>query len=316
MIYYILLCCVMLYGIWLTVKSIGSPDPDEKKRASNYFRGGRRRVHICSLVDGVCPLVDEDALHLTKFHWFPPGDFTAEWLSYHGKRVVASGKDLEIAEQRAVPPTPSSPGLGAGGDGKSVVEKRLSALRARGPRVSFAEPPAAPFTSRREGRPREREAGTGGGSCASDSREVALMKVKEEVEEVLDSEGSERAKKVKKKKDLGTTLAKAAQARRAVESREEKKRKRSRSRSGSKKGKSKKKRRSSSSDSSRSKGDSSSSDESLMAPLKKRSRRHPGSIYKMLEETAVERLSADGVVEEGYESQGLRGQRPKMLTFF
>ena len=36
----------------------------------------------------------------------------------------------------------------------------------------------------------------------------------------------------------------------------------------------------------------------------------------MLEESAVERLSPDGVVEEGYESAGLRGQRPKLLTYF
>ena len=303
-------------GLWLSVKCIGSPDPQEKKRASGYFRGGRRKIHICSLVDGECPLADEDALHLTKFHWFPPGDYAADWLTSHGKRVVASGKDLELADQRAAPPTPSPPGLGAGGDGTSLVEKRLSALRARAPRVSFADPPAHPISGGQEGRPRGREAGTGGGSRASGSQEVALTAVKREVEEILDSEGSDQRKRSKKKKDLGSTLAKAAQARRAVEAREEKKKKRSRSRSGSKKRKSKKKKRSSSSDNSRSKDDTSSSDESLMAPLKKRSRRHPGSIYKMLEETAVERLSADGVVEEGYESQGLRGQRPKMLTFF
>ena len=53
-----------------------------------------------------------------------------------------------------------------------------------------------------------------------------------------------------------------------------------------------------------------------MAPLRKRSQRSPGSVYKMLEELAVERLSVDGVVEEGYEALGLRGQRPKILTYF
>lgn len=53
-----------------------------------------------------------------------------------------------------------------------------------------------------------------------------------------------------------------------------------------------------------------------MAPLKRRSLRHPGSVFQMLEEHAVERLAVDGIVDEGYEASGLRGQRPKILTYF
>lgn len=111
------------------------------------------------------------------------------------------------------------------------------------------------------------------------------------------------------------TLAKAAKLRNAQEEKEEK-RKKSRSRSPGKKKKKRKKKSSDSEESADSAGHSSSSEASLMAPLKKRSRKSPGSVYRMLEQTAVERLSADGVVEEGYEAAGLRGQRPKMLTFF
>ena len=48
-----------------------------------------------------------------------------------------------------------------------------------------------------------------------------------------------------------------------------------------------------------------------MAPLKKRSRKSPGSVYRMWESTAVERLSADGIVEEGYDAAGLRGRSPR-----
>ena len=66
-------------GMWLTVKSLGAETAEEKKKVDGYFKGSRKKVHICCLgPDGICPMDDEDALHLQRFHWFPPGDFTAE----------------------------------------------------------------------------------------------------------------------------------------------------------------------------------------------------------------------------------------------
>ena len=53
-----------------------------------------------------------------------------------------------------------------------------------------------------------------------------------------------------------------------------------------------------------------------MAPLKRRALKTPGSVFQMLEESAVERLSADGIVEEGYEASGSKGQGPKLLTYY
>ena len=50
--------------------------------------------------------------------------------------------------------------------------------------------------------------------------------------------------------------------------------------------------------------------------MKRKSQRSPGSVFRMLEQQAMERLAADGVVEEGYEAAGLRGQRPKLHTYY
>ena len=54
-----------------------------------------------------------------------------------------------------------------------------------------------------------------------------------------------------------------------------------------------------------------------MAPLKRRALKTPGSVFQMLEESgAMERLSADGVVEEGYKASSSKSQRPKLLTYY
>lgn len=309
-------------GVWVDVKVLGSESSAEKKKAEKYFKDGRHRVHICyPNAEGGCPLDEEAGLHLRKFRWYPPGELEADWLNATAKKNIAKGKEMELEELGKKRKAPRSPTGGAGRGaslGETPVEKRLSALRSR--RVSFAEPVASPGTAR-AGSPREPRAGAGGRPAASASLAlVPSKKVKEEVQTVDSETEQEETKKTRKKKSsLGDTLAKAARLRSAVEERSEKKKKkrRSRSRSRSRRRRHRKKEDSSDSDSEKSSKDrSSSGDESLMAPLRKRSQRSPGSVYKMLEELAVERLSVDGVVEEGYEALGLRGQRPKILTYF
>eukprot|EP00435_Cladocopium_sp_Y103_P057702 s1957_g20.t1 len=118
---------------------------------------------------------------------------------------------------------------------------------------------------------------------------------------------------------MAQTLARAARVHNAAEEKREQKKKKRKSRSRSRGRRRKRRKHSSSGSESGGSSDhegSSSSDESLMAPLKKRSIKSAGSVFRMLEQTAVERLSADGIVEEGYEASGLRHQRPKLLTYY
>jgi hypothetical protein len=121
--------------------------------------------------------------------------------------------------------------------------------------------------------------------------------VKKEVEEILSDTASEANKKSKqKKKTMADSLLKAARARRNAESHKEKKKKsrsRSRSRRRRRKGGTARNLRAE-----RARRDSSSSEGSMMAPLKKKSRKTPCSVFQMLEEQAIEQLSADGILEE------------------
>ena len=320
-------------GLWLHVRSLGAQTTDEKKKVDKYFKNHRRRIHICNLKERVCPEKDVDAFHLWEFEWFPPGDFEAEWLTGHAKKLVREGvamaaRAVELEAGHFGPPRTTSEGAG-GATGPSTIEKRLSAWRGRGDvqdsrRVAFDPAMVKGSTSRVAGDRQAVLGGIGGGAAPSfPPQPPALADVKKEVLEITSDRESEeeRAKKRRKSRTLADTLARAARVRNVVEERSEKnkkKKKRRRSRSRSRKGSSKKKRRhSSDSDSEEeTEEESSSSEGSLMAPLKRRSLRHPGSVFKMLEEHAVERLAVDGVVDEGYEASGLRGQRPKILTYF
>ena len=163
---------------------------------------------------------------------------------------------------------------------------------------------------------RDVEVGAGGSHRRPGSAMVArIPEVKKEVQ-VIDDSNPDRSRNRKKSRDIGSTLARAAQIRSAAdEAKENKKRKKSRSRLRGRRRR--KKRRSSSSSSSRgSSPRSSSSEGSLLAPLKKKSMKAPGSVFRMLKAAAVERLSADGNVEEGCEALGLRHQQPKLLTYY
>ena len=308
-------------GVWLTVRAVGGSTESEKKRVQSFFKGSKKRVHICYYPGGEC--VDkEDALHLHKFTWYPPGDFEQPWLTTHGKKLVADGKKIALeASKGERGGEKKKETAGRETPGSSEVERRLSALRRRaGPRVSFALDNREPEERTRGASPGPLGAGVHRRPSGSDSRAVALLpRVKEEVEMVNDStsEGEKKRKRKTRRQDLGQTLIKAAKVREVVQQRPEKKKRKSRSRSRSRRRRRNKKRRSSDSESGSDSGrESSSGESSLVAPLKRRSQRTPGSVYKMLEDQAVERLAADGLVEEGYEAQGLRGQRPKMSTYF
>eukprot|EP00435_Cladocopium_sp_Y103_P066051 s619_g28.t1 len=272
-------------GLWLVVKSLGAETPQEKKKVDNYFKGSKKKVHICCTRDGRCLRDNVDALHLFQFRWFPPGDYTAEWLTNPAKKAIASGKEMEFrdADRRAFAGTREK---GAGEKPLSAIEKRLSALRRKEPRVSFAETTASPHTRGDPGDRRGRLDGRGGSAPRSSSQAVVPFQVKAEQVDLVGSDKSEeKRKKKKKKKSMGDVLAREeaeAPVPRAT----------------------------------RSSGEDSSSDESLVAPLKKKSRRSPGSVFKMLEETAIERLATDGVVGGEEDLLDRNHLRPKIQTYF
>ena len=232
---------------------------------------------------------------------------TSTPLGFHAaaRKVVASGKKLEADAQR---PRASAAGKEAsrGEVTPSFVEKRLGALRGRGSELPL------PTTRRREGSRLEPGGGAGGTHPRSPSRAVVkAVEIKKEVEMIRDDSSSHQTGR-KKPRDMGKTLASGPSSiscGRGEGGKEEERRSRSRSH-----GRRRRKRRHSSSSSqskASSRHQSSSSDDNLMALLKKRSMRAPGSACN-----AVERLSADGIVEEGYEASGLRHQRPKLLTYY
>eukprot|EP00435_Cladocopium_sp_Y103_P059307 s204_g21.t1 len=308
-------------GIWVHVQFLGASTEEEKKQASKFFRTSTEQIHICNTRDGRCPEKDDVGLHLTKFTWFPPGDFTAAYLTSYGKKLVSKGKKMALEEDAAAKAREEEEEPGAEGKGRSAVEKRLSALRRRSGeprRVTFADTTERPASQRPEDASRAAGAGIGGRARASSSLAlVSPRDVKQEitVSDTTDSEGQSRKKKKKEKgQDLGKTLALVAKDRALKETPKERRRSRSRSRGRRRR---RRKKRSSGSDSgSESSRRASSSEDSLIAPLKKRSQKTPGSVFQMLEATAVEKLSADGILEEGYEAGGEKGQRPKMLTFY
>ena len=308
-------------GMWLKVKVMGSSDRDEKKEAKRYFKNFRREIHICNLASGDCPLIDTDAMHLKQFKWYPPGDYDAAWLTHQARKAIAEGKKMEMEAAAKDGRRRLSPPRDGPGHGESLVEKRSGALRSPRPgRVTFAADAAPPNTRRPDvALPSPRD-GRGGLAPVLSSRALAVRsQVKEEAEVISngsDKDGSKRRKKKRKSKDMAAVLLKAASSRTSTAGNKEKKR-RSKSRSRSKKRKKKRHQKSSDSGSrSRSSSRSSTSDESLMAPLKRRSLKEPGSVFRMLEDSAIERLSADGIMDEDHLTAGQPGQRPKLLTYF
>jgi hypothetical protein len=238
-------------GVWVTVRVIGSSDEESKKRAQKFFRSGKRKLHLCSLDrDGMCVDAEEEALHLTQFEWFPPGDFSASWVSAAGRKAVKDGKTMALEEEkkrRSEEERKEAPGDGERPHTSRVEERlrslaRPSALRTSVRHVSFPGLGDAP------------DSGGGGAGLRATSKAGPVRReaqsrslvayapmekgVKTEVIDV-DTESENKSKRKKKSASLGESLAKAAKTQ--IEPKEgEKRRRRSRSRSRSKKSKKKK----------------------------------------------------------------------------
>ena len=88
----------------MKVKVVGATTEEAKKEATKYFKGGRRRIHLCYKIEGGCPEGDQDAFHINQFTWYPPGDFPADYRSSRAKKEVAKGKEMEHAEKKCLEP--------------------------------------------------------------------------------------------------------------------------------------------------------------------------------------------------------------------
>ena len=122
-------------GVWVTVKVVGGSEEESKKRAQKFFRSGKRKLHLCNLDrDGMCMDVETEGLHLTQFEWFPPGDFSASWVSATGRKAIKDGKTMALEEEKKRRQEEERKEPPADGERPhtSRVEERLRSL-ARGP---------------------------------------------------------------------------------------------------------------------------------------------------------------------------------------
>lgn len=291
-------------GLWLGVSVLGSDVEEYKKEMQAYFKGGRRMVHLChGTREGSCAIGEEPGMHVRQFRWHPPGDFRAAWVSAYGLKKIRDGIKMAVDEKKKkeeehprVPPRRGRPG-------ESDTEKRLAALRGSSPRVSFVGGTAAPATlGGAAGRPAGARAGALRRSDASrrapEGDPALLDLVKTEMVDLTQdrSRSPSEAAVTKDKKRRSSGLAEAAVAHQKATIKREKRRSRERSRS--KKSKKKRKRRDrSESSSGSSKRGSSSESSSLLPPLRRKSLRQPGSVFRMLEQQAFDFLAQDGLVE-------------------
>lgn len=305
-------------GVTFRAKFVAAQYEHTREELAKVMKGARKKYHICRLEDSACPLQHLDLHHLEHFTWYPPGDYHSMWCTAAGRKVVAAGLKLHMANQEKA----GHPGK-KDAEGGTAVEKRLSALKAKAnghPRVTFD-----PFVGKEPGRSTPGAPlaiavdGINPGGPATSSRlgasTIRPRSIKDEPI-VIPSDEDRRRRLRSRSPRLGDQLAQAVLTRRKREEKE-KTRKRSRSREKRKRKRSKKsrlRRRSSSSSSGRSRTPS-SSDDSLVPPLRRKSDRQPGSVFKMLEEQAAEQLAADGLVDPDEVKDGRSG-RPRMYTYY
>ena len=306
-------------GLWVRVKVLGCSEKEFKKTLSSHFKKGRLYVHLCPGASADCPQLGEEACHVDKFFWYPPGDFAAAWLDSAARKAVTSGK--ELAQEEA-------PGVGEAAPrrtGFTTLTDRLRRLKEKETgHVTFVGAEKAPLSSRRADLDLATyQGGTTSRRATANPAQAALADAKRVKSEPImvpsEDEGQQRGKTKSKRTrriSLDASLAKAANSRRSHDTKRER-RSRSRSKRGKKKRKRRRKRSSSSQDSRGSRTPSSvSSSDSLVPPLKKRAQRDPGSVFKMLESQAVEQLSQDGILEEDFMEESKDGRRVKMFTYF
>lgn len=303
-------------GLWLGVSVLGSEQEAAKKSLQGYFKAGRRMVHLCQVDrNGMCSIGEEDGLHVRQFRWYPPGDFKAAWLSAYAVKKVKDGVKLALGgvpgedSRKATPPV--EPGE------VSETERRLSALRRRSPRVSFAEDLEPRPTSGQRGGDLAGQPGgilrRPGRSSSPAARTPALLdQVKKETIDLTKRSRSPTRDRRSRRRE--STLVAAATAHQENQVKREDKRERKRSRSRRKRSRDRRRRRSrSSSRSSRSRSSSTSS--SLLPPLRRKSQKKPGSVFRLLEQQAYDFLAQDGVLEDR-DPQGDGTQRPKLFTYY
>eukprot|EP00435_Cladocopium_sp_Y103_P010165 s2010_g2.t1 len=309
-------------GIWLGVSVLGSSNEEHKKSMQTYFKGGRRMVHLCAVDHGgSCPVGEDDALHVREFRWFPPGDFRADWLNAYALKKVKDGPKLAAEEEKAIEEERQKRREEQRSPGVSDTERRLNALRGGAARVSFAEPPGAPFSSR------DRAGGPAGPRVGALRRPELYSRAAPEAAPLLDrvkaetidltgrrSESDSR-EKTKRRKRKERTLAQAAAAHQEETAKKERKRERDRSRSRRRRRRKRRRRRSNSSDYSSSRSTDSSDSSSLLPPLRRKSLRQPGSVFRLLEQQAFDFLAQDGVVTAQDDPLDQR-QRPKLFTYY
>eukprot|EP00438_Fugacium_kawagutii_P017078 Skav213873 [mRNA] locus=scaffold2374:76023:77657:+ [translate_table: standard] len=306
------------YGTWADVKFLGGRTAELSEQGRGIFRSKQKRIHICRVrrdeKDNVlCPLAGHDGTHLERFRCYPPGDFNADWLSLSARKAVKGGLKLfrdseKEAEKKGLRPKDK-------GDQPARVEERLAALRKKAggdPRVTFGTTTVVPDMGDDPGGDLS---GLGAGTI---SRPPSSLSVRGPPPALTDrtppaaGKDAEPPTKKAKTQKLEEELVLAASSSRDKGSET----RRSRSRSKKKKKKKKKKRRKSQegsqSSSESSHSSSSSSSRSLMAPLKRKAEKSPGSVYKMLEEQALSHLAQDEMLDE----ENLSTRRPKMFTYF
>ena len=312
-------------GYTLDVKFMGASTPAEKSEREKLVK--KNGIHLCILDgDGVCGDFETSAYHVTNFDWYPPGDFRARWLSKGAVKTISEAKDMESGHKDGRPPKAMPGGVAEGGD-PSEIQQRLDALKrksALSQRVSFAPQPMvipAERSSRELGLQAQQTAAVAGpmvrppassSPWASWTPPIKAEGTRQQPIQVDSASESQHGKSSSsKRKKMGQTLAQAAIAQAKVgEAKDQKEKKKKKKK---KKDKKKSKKDSSSDEETESE---SSSDAEMMPPLKKKSLKSPGSVYKMLEEHAIEALAQDGVVEEAYDPSKANAPRPKIHTYF
>lgn len=308
------------HGLWLGVSVLGSDVEEYKKEMQAYFKSGRRMMHLCyGTRDGSCAIGEEPGMHVRQFRWHPPGDFRAPWVNAYGLKKIREGIKMAVEEKKKKEEVHPRLPPREGRSGESDTEKRLAALRGSSPRVSFAAGTAAPATlGGAAGRPAGARAGALRRSDASrrvlEGGPSPLDLVKIETVDLTQDRPRSPSETVVAKDKRSSGLAEAAVAHQKATIKKE--RRRSRERSRSKKSKKKRKRRDrSESSSGSSKRSSSSGSSSLLPPLRRKSQRQPGSVFRMLEQQAFDFLAQDGLVEGREDGEEL-ARRPKLFTYY
>ena len=301
-------------SIWLKVRCLGTEEKDFHATFIQFFKRGKTQIHLCYGPATDCQEYADEGCHIDKFVWFPPGDFNAPWLSSAAKKAVKEGAKMAEEEVKAA---------GGGAPPRSAftkMEDRLRRLK-ESHHVTFDGDVARNSGRMADGEPETHRGGAGRGRrpCTSGQKALTDGKVKQETIAIdSDSDRPQKKKRSSSSRNVEDRLARAVTERLHQGEKKERKRSRSRSRRKRSRGRRRKRRRSSSrSDSRESRsGKSESSSESLIPPLKKKAQKDPGSVFRLLEQQAMEQLARDGVMEEDYMTESREGRRPKIFTFF